>query len=220
MSKDQSLIARAKRGMVYAASRFRRGSEADKASSYWGGLSDYHLTNDEDPIAIERSEWLANEIVPRFGLTSVLEIGTNSGRNLEYIHRVHPSMRLKGIDVNPRAIEFAKAKGLEVEFELSDANQWAEPPDVWDGALTMSVLDHIPDEAVESLAGNIRTSARHMIAVELWDGDHATRGVYKYSRDTRRLFERHGFECLVWEKAPGQYDEEKSLLWVYVGRRS
>ena len=60
---------------------------------------------------------------------------------------------------------------------------------------------------------------RHVIAVELWDGAPGVRGVYKYSRDTRELFKCHGFETLVWEKAPGQYDEEKSLLWVFVGRR-
>jgi hypothetical protein len=34
-------------------------------------------------------------------------------------------------------------------------NHWAEPADAWDTILTMSVLDHIPDDAIESLAANM-----------------------------------------------------------------
>jgi hypothetical protein len=204
---------------LYLRSRLRRGPEADKASAFWGGLSDYHLTNDDSPVAISRSKWLAAEIVPMLGLQSLLEVGTNSGRNLAYIEATNPTMELKGIDVNAKAIDHARAKGLSIEFAVADANRWSEPPDRWDGVLTMSVLDHIPDEATEQLAANIALSARHVIAVELWDGSHGTRGAYKYSRDTQALFERHGFTTLRWEEAPGQYDQAHSMLWCYVGRR-
>jgi SAM-dependent methyltransferase len=215
----QELVNRARRGLVYLVSRWRRGPESDKASAYWGSLPNYHLTNDRDPIAIERSCWLADTVVPSLGLTSLLEVGTNSGRNLEYIRRSHPDIELKGIDVNPRAIEYAKAKNLDISFEVADANRWAEARDRWDAALTMSVLDHIPDDAAEALAANLATSARHVIAVELWDGGIGRRAVYKYSRDSQALFERNGFATISWEKAPGQYDEERSLLWVFIGRR-
>ena len=214
-----SLVTRAKQARTYALSRLRRGPEEEKAAAYWGGLTDYHLSNDSDPIAIARSQWLADEIVPMLDLHSLLEIGTNSGRNLEYIRAKHPGIELKGIDLNPRAIEFARSKNIDIAFAVADANTWTEPVDRWDAALTMSVLDHIPDEATELLAANIARSARHVIAVELWDGETATRGVYKYSRNSRDLFERHGFETIRWEKAPGQYDEEKSLLWCYIGSR-
>jgi trans-aconitate methyltransferase len=146
-------------------------------------------------------------------------VGTNSGRNLQYVHQALPEMTLKGIDVNTRAIDFARSKGLPITFEVADANHWSEPIDGWDAVLTMSVLDHIPDDAAEILATNISQSARHVIAVELWDGADGTRGIYKYSRNSRELFERHGFETLSWDKAPGQYDEAKSLLWVFTGRR-
>jgi hypothetical protein len=219
MASQSSVVARAKRGVRYAVSRLRQGPEADKASAYWGSLADYHITNDDDPIAIRRSQWLAETIIPPLHLTSLLEIGTNSGRNLRYIHQSHPDMKLKGIDVNARAIEYAKSVEPAVIFEVADANRWAEPADSWDSRLTMSVLDHIPNDAVEALAANMATSCRHVIAVELWDGSDGERGVYKYSRDTRSLFERHGFRTLRWEKAQGQYDEQKSLLWAYVGRR-
>lgn len=202
------------------ASRVQRGPEASKASDYWGGLTDYHLSNDANPEGIERSRWLAESVVPGLGLQSLLEIGTNSGRNLDFIRRANVEIELKGIDVNLRAIEFARSKALpQIAFEVADANHWEEPDDRWDAALTMSVLDHIPDDATEVLASNIARSARHVIAVELWDESGGEWAVYKYSRDSRALFERHGFRTVTWEKAAGQYDEGNSLLWAYIGRR-
>jgi protein-L-isoaspartate O-methyltransferase len=213
-----SVLARARRALAYFRGRLSPGPESSKASRYWGGLVDYHLSNDDDPVARARSQWLAEDVVPQIGATSLWEIGTNSGRNLEVIRSVHPTMRLKGTDVNPRAVEFAQAKGLDIEFALADANEWTEPERSWDAVLTMSVLDHIPDDATEALAANVAKTSRHVITVELWDGSAGSRGVYKYSRDNQALFERHGYTTLRWEVAPGQYDEEKSRLWVYVGR--
>ena len=113
MASQSSVVAHAKRGVRYAVSRLRQGPEADKASAYWGSLADYHITNDDDPIAIRRSQWLAETIIPPLHLTSLLEIGTNSGRNLRYIHQSHPDMKLKGIDVNARAIEYRSPSSLQ-----------------------------------------------------------------------------------------------------------
>jgi SAM-dependent methyltransferase len=214
-----SLVKKVQVGTSYVVSRLRRGPEADKASSFWGSMRDYHLTNDVEPVDIARSQWLANVVVPELGLSSLLEVGTNSGRNLEHIRKAHPQIELKGIDINQRALAFARAKGLDIQFELADANRWGEPQDRWDGVLTMSVLDHIPDEATGVLARNFAISARHVIAVELFDGSDGTRAVYKYSRNNKALFEHVGFETLTWEVAPHQYDSVKSLLWVYIGRR-
>src|SRR5579862_156514 len=199
MSKINSLTTRAKQAAIFAAGRLRPGSEAHKAATYWGSLPGYHLSNDDDARAIERSRWLADVIVPELGISSLLEVGTNSGRNLRIVHDAHPTMRLKGIDVNPKAIDFARLHAPGITFEVADANVWTEAPGAWDAALTMSVLDHIPDDATEVLAANLARSCRYVIAIELWSGDHGTRGVYKYSRDSRALFERHGFQTLRWE---------------------
>jgi Methyltransferase domain len=192
------------------------GPEADSATSYWAGLRDYHQSNDLNVASLERSEWVS-DVVGRLGIGSLLEVGTNSGRNLEVVRRSHPNMRLAGIDVNPHAIAFAKAKGLDIEFRVADANRWEEPPGSWDAILTMSVLDHIPDEVIETLSANFAATAPHVIAVELWDGAHGTRGAYKYSRNTRELFTGQGFRTLSWEVAVGQYDTASSPLWAYVG---
>jgi len=206
-----------RRGVGAARAKLRRGPEADKATAYWADLPSYHASNDENPLALERSRWLAEVVVPELGAESVLELGTNSGRNLGVIREHHPDARLLGLDVNARALEHARAQHPTIDFQLQDVNRWSEGPDSWDAILTMSVLDHIPDDAMESLARNVASTARYVIAVELWDGGEGERGLYKYSRDTRALFEAHGARTLRWELSPGQYDMKKSPLYAYVG---
>lgn len=199
------------------AARRGREDEAVRATQYWASLRTYHKSNDDDPIARGRSEFIANELVPGLGLSSLLEVGTNTGRNLGIVKHNHPSIRAKGIDVNPRALEHARRQYPDVEFALQDANDWTEPPHGWDGVLTMSLLDHVPNDAAERLARNMSATARFVICFELWDGEDAERGLYKYSRDNCRLFESLGVKTLRWELAPGQYDTVHSALWLYVG---
>jgi hypothetical protein len=199
------------------AARLGRQSETARATHYWASLRGYHKSNDDDPFARERSEFIAGVLVPELGLSSLLEIGTNTGRNLGIVKQRHPAIRAKGIDVNPRALEHARHRYPDVEFVLQDANEWSEPRSAWDAVLTMSLLDHVPDEAVSKLARNVCDSARFVICFEFWDGGDGERGLYKYSRDNRRLFESLGVTTLRWELAPGQYDRAHSLLWLYVG---
>jgi protein-L-isoaspartate O-methyltransferase len=199
------------------AHRFRRGDEASRATSYWASLRTYHESNDDDPVALERSRFIAEVLVPELGLRSLLEVGTNTGRNLAVVKAAHPDIRVRGIDVNERALDHGRARHPEVEFVHQDANDWREDAGAWDAALTMSVLDHVPDDAVERLAQNMARSARHVICFELFDGGSGERGLYKYSRDSKALFERVGARTVRWEQAPGQYDAGQSLLWLYVG---
>lgn len=206
-----------RRGIGAARARLQRGPEADRATAYWADLPSYHASNDENPQALERSRWLAEVVVPELGAESVLELGTNSGRNLGVIREHHPHARLLGLDVNERALEHARSQHPTIDFRLQDVNRWSEAQGSWDAILTMSVLDHIPDDAMESLADNIAGTATYVIAVELWDGEEGERGLYKYSRDTRVLFESRGARTLRWEPSPGQYDLEQSPLYAYVG---
>lgn len=193
--------------------------ERDAATAYWAGLRDYHTKNDRNPLALERSRWLS-DVVEKLRITSLLEVGTNSGRNLQVIRGSHPTVTLAGIDVNEAAVAFARSKGLDIDFRLADANHWGEPADAWEAILTMSVLDHIPDEAIESLAASmVKSASRYVIAVELWDGSAGTRGDFKYSRNTKDLFEGQGLHTLHWQPSVGQYDTTQSRLWSYVGSR-
>jgi len=193
--------------------------EGARAADYSARLRRYHLTNDDAEHAWQRSRWVADFAVPLTGATSLLEIGANSGRTLQVVAQRHPAMRLKGIDVNRRAIGAAKRRDFRAEWEVADVNRWTEPDDGWDAVVSLSVLNWMPDSAASRLAGHIACSTRNVIAIELWDGSAGQRGLYKYSRNTEALFVEHGFETLVWELSVGQYDEARSPLWAYVGRR-
>jgi SAM-dependent methyltransferase len=207
--------------LFLAYEKMKPGTEFNKATQFWGSLDSYHLTNDTDPISIARSQWISKQIIPLIHPRRFLEIGCNSGRNLYYLQMDYPKMVLRGIDVNQRAIDFAKSTKPNISFELSDAHNWTQPKDSWDCALTMSVIDHIPEDASRILARNIASSCRAVIGVELWDGSNGERALYKYSINLKELYESVGFTTIRWEQVPQelQYDSEKSLLWVYVGQR-
>jgi 2-polyprenyl-3-methyl-5-hydroxy-6-metoxy-1,4-benzoquinol methylase len=112
--------------------------------------------------------WLANQ-VKRLGINSMLEIGANSGRNLAAVRQISETIKLKGIDVNETAVKFARNKNPSIDFELVDASRWTEKPKSWDAVVTMSFIDHIPDEAIETLADNMVAAAREfIICVEIW----------------------------------------------------
>lgn len=200
-------------------SRIASRNEAGRATAYWAALRRYHK-GVEEADSFERSRWVA-ERVAELGIRSLLEVGCNTGRNLAVVKKEDPEVRTLGIDVNRRALAFARTLHPEIEFRRGDAHRWTESPNSWDAILTMSVLDHIPDDAAEVFAANVLGTARYVISVELWDGSPGDRGLYKYSRDTRALFERHGATTLMWAELPcGQYDTENSLLWAYIGESS
>jgi SAM-dependent methyltransferase len=71
--------------------------------------------------ALERSRWVSG-VVGTLGIASVLEVGTNSGRNLQVIRGAHPGVKLAGIDVNERAVSYAQ-QGARHRF----SNRRCEP---------------------------------------------------------------------------------------------
>jgi SAM-dependent methyltransferase len=193
-------------------------TESRHASRFWASMEDFAAYY-EDPIAQERSRWLCADVFSTLGLTSLLEMGCNSGRNLAFAKQILGPIRLKGIDVNARAIEYAQKRNADILYEVCDANDWKEPRKSWDAILTMSVIDHIPDEVIKTVAQNmVNTSKKNIVCVELWDGGEGRRGPYKYSRDLRQLFEPLGVKTVRWGKSSGQYDEKSSPLYLYVGQ--
>jgi SAM-dependent methyltransferase len=198
---------------------FTRTEEADRATNYWKRQRDYHVGED-DPRALERSRFVADVIVPELGIKSLLELGCNNGRNLAVLKERQPQVKTLGLDVHQEALEAARGRGLGLEVRQQDVNSLDEPPKSWDAVLTMSVLDHIPDYAVEELAAKIAVTARYVIAVEVWLGKDEETAAYKYSRDYRPVFERHGARTLRWELSPGQFDTVHTAFWAYVGEFS
>lgn len=101
-------LSKIRQGVAVLRESLKPGVEHERATRYWAGLESYHSTNDTDEVAIQRSRWLAEEVLAPLQLKSILELGCNTGRNLFYIGKSIPGIRLGGIDVNEKALEVAK----------------------------------------------------------------------------------------------------------------
>lgn len=100
---------------------------------------------------------------------SVLEFGCNAGRTLMDIREKDATVRLTGVDINPPAIAWAREHLPSATLVLDDEGWLAkQPPDAWDVAFTVSVLDHLPK--VDAPLAHLSRIARTLILVEPWTG--------------------------------------------------
>lgn len=137
--------------------------EAERAQHWWAsmGVDEFYLDQ------VHWSRHIAGEVV-RHGPSSVLEFGSNCGRNLSAIRQLDSQILLTGIDVNPGAAALGRERGLDVrtgDQYLLDAM----PDGSYDVAFTVSVLDHLPDPQ-PVLAALIRIARTAVILLEPWIG--------------------------------------------------
>lgn len=99
---------------------------------------------------------------------SVLEFGCNVGRHLAAIRERAPEVGLLGLDVNEAAVRAGVAEhALELYVGDEDALRTIEA-DTFDVALTVSVLDHVPNP--EPALRELDRIARVLVLVEPWVG--------------------------------------------------
>ena len=90
------------------------------------------------------------ELICREGPKSVLDVGCGDGFLLGRLPGTIP-VRV-GIDLNERAISFARAFFPEVDFRAQDVAQIGERFDV---VCAIEVLEHIPDDHVDAFLGSV-----------------------------------------------------------------
>jgi len=108
-------------------------------------------------------------LVRSSGARSVLELGCNVGRNLNWIRHSIPGIRVAGLDVNPDAI----AVGRDY-FGFNDQQLWVADDtslarladDSFDVIFTVSVLDHLPD-IEDTLRQMLRIARKRLFLIEL-----------------------------------------------------
>ncbi len=127
----------------------------------------------------------------------MLEVGANVGRNLYWIRRAFPQVRVHGFDVAGQNVEEGRSLfGLiPEELWVGDERSLAALPDNYvDLVFTVSVLDHIPDVAT-TLTEMLRVATVRVILIELVLPQHGKvtdpRVVgYSYSHDYLSLIAR------------------------------
>ena len=113
------------------------------------------------PWRLRRAQVFASLVQPG---ESVLDLGVGDGALLQYLIEQR-GVQGFGLDVSPKAVEFCKARGLNVE--LADINQPIENfiHQSFDTIILSEIIEHLPDP--ESLLNSLRPFARQAIIVSI-----------------------------------------------------
>jgi methionine biosynthesis protein MetW len=122
----------------------------------------------------------------------VMDLGVGDGALLRYMLE-HKRIEAFGLDISPKAVEFCRAQGLNVE--LADINKpitdYLKQP--FDYVILSEIIEHLPDP--ESLLNNLRPFVRKAIIVSI-----PNTGFYQH-----RLRLLLGRFPLQWVVTPGEH---------------
>jgi SAM-dependent methyltransferase len=142
-------------------------------------------------------------------ISSVLEIGCNCGPNLYLIARRFPESRIRGIDINPAAIQkgrelFAGAGITNVSLSVNKANELGQFPDKsFDVVFTDAVLIYIGRDKIRKvIAEMVRVARKGLVLLERYDFGPEHRDPYGLGIRRHDLWLRN-YATLVKQFAPG-----------------
>lgn len=138
-------------------------SEAVDAKQYWS------TTDTQGKEYGSRPPFYASalvHVIRRLAPRTILEMGCNTGRNLDLLRHTLPAdVSVRGFDINRRSVEYGSDRwglDLDVADETYLASQRAGSVDV---VFTVSVLDHLPE--VETVLRDLsRITRGYYLALE------------------------------------------------------
>jgi len=96
---------------------------ADMQESIWQSCTKLgQYTN--STVGTQRSKWLVGYI-KNLNFNSVFEVGCCTARNLNYIHKSFPDVKIGGLDINKKALKQAYRKAF---IERADTRTWRTLP--------------------------------------------------------------------------------------------
>lgn len=154
-------------------------SADDWVMSYWESRHHSHRA------------FLIERITAYYPFKNVLELGCNCGPNLYLLEKKYPDTMLKGIDINPSAVqkgnEFFKAENIaNVELSVGKVDELEQVPDKsFDVVFTDAVLIYVGKDKIEAVIRDmVRIASKAIILLErqcLTPGKKDTRGLgYRY----------------------------------------
>jgi len=174
----------------WAVRHLRKGNDWDDAQHT--GEDDEWIKGYWDSRNHRHRSFLLERIFRFSPISSILEIGCNCGPNLSLIAKKFPSTEVRGIDVNPMAIqkgnELLAQEGISnVKLSVGKASELAQFQDKsFDIVFTDAVLIYIgPDKIKEVVREMLRLTRRALILVERHcfepqNGNPNGLGVYRY----------------------------------------
>lgn len=135
----------------------------------------------ESPPGTKRSKWFC-ERLKEYQFDSIFEIGFFSGRNLKYIKDCFPSVSVGGLEINPRAVKFAKKKLNNMDLKCMDLHNMGKIDKRYDIVFTSGVLIHIMPGDIEEVLKNIVGMAnKYVMHIEEIGNNIVTAGPEKHN---------------------------------------
>lgn len=120
------------------------------------------------------------------GLSSVLELGTNRGLNLQALRALLPQAQLQGVELNGKACALARALNVA---EIWEGSLFDYPvPKGFDLAFTKGVLIHLPPDLLPAAYDKLYQASRRFILVAEYYNPTPVEVSYRGQAD--RLFKR------------------------------
>ena len=169
-------------------------------------------SHEEYLLGHEKSEYavsLIAELAAVLG-SSILELGCNVGRNLEYL-RCAGYERLGGIEISPRAVGIREAHYPELELEYYEGpiEERIKECGSWDVVFSMAVLQHIHPDSDWIFAEIARVARVGIVTIE----DEVRRTGSLWPRNYGEIFTSLGLTEVSWRgNVPG-------LRGAYVARQ-
>lgn len=161
---------------------------------FWQGEFGNEYTQRNKIVPSDRVPFFTQVLSKTSGVASVLEIGCNSGHNLEALQQASSvPLELTGIDVNSDAISELLRKGgaRGVVSSIQDF----EPSRTYDLVFTCGVLIHVcPEDLVKTYQKMFDLSARYLLINEYFNPKPVQ---LEYRGHSDRLFKRDfAGECI------------------------
>lgn len=156
---------------------------------------------------------------------SILEIGCNCGRNLNYLWQAG-FKDLEGIEISPRAQAVFRQKypACGANFLLGPVEQWIDgyPPNCFDVVFTMATLLHIHPQSEWVFARMVRITRRYLLTVE----NEASAAIningeqFHFPRNYQQIFEQLGLKQVDMRNGFGDLKKYTARLFAKAGRET
>jgi len=175
---------------------YRRLQNRDRVHAYWRDPMD-GTNRPEGYLLKEGRSRLLVDLVRKHAPPdpTVLEIGCNVGRNLQFLHEAG-YRRLSAIEISEKAVQLMREAYPEMSRQATVHNQPVEevirtfPDGAFDVVFTMAVLEHIHTASEWIFAEMMRISKRLVITIE----DERSLSWKHFARDYGRVFQALGME--------------------------
>lgn len=151
------------------------GKDLGVIQSYW-----------DSPPATKRSKWFVEQL-KSYEFNSIFEVGFFAGRNLKYIKETFPSAHIGGIEVNAKAVRFAREKLNCPGLTQLDLHKLDEMNGAHDIVFTSGVLIHVPPENLKNAIEQImRKAIKYVMHLEQL-GDNKVAAGPKHLKPTYKV---------------------------------